>query len=70
MLVHGAILPPRAALEAVTGVVRGVPVPEDEQPAAAPKGLLSRLGRKSDAPATLADKLAAPSTNAHHNRFI
>jgi 2'-5' RNA ligase len=58
MLVHGAILPPRAALEAVTEVVRGVPVPEVEQPAAAPKGLLGRLGRKSDAPATSAEPTA------------
>jgi 2'-5' RNA ligase len=45
MLVHGAILPPRAALEAVTEVVHAVPVPYEEPPAAAPKGLFSRLGR-------------------------
>jgi 2'-5' RNA ligase len=45
MLVHGAVLPPRAALEAVNEVVRAVPVPYDEPVAAAPKGLFGRLGR-------------------------
>jgi len=56
MLVHGAILPPRAALEAVTEVVRAVPVPYDEAPAPAPKGgLFGRLGRgKADEPAAQA----------------
>jgi 2'-5' RNA ligase len=49
MLVHGAIVPPRAALAAVDAVVRSV-APE---PAAVPpsKGLLGRLGRhRADVP--------------------
>ena len=51
MLVHGAILPPRAALEAVVDVVRSVPVPYAEPAAvAAPKGLLGRLGRGKGEP--------------------
>lgn len=47
MLVHGAILPPRAALEAVTEVVRSVPVPHEAVPPAPAeaKGLLGRFGR-------------------------
>lgn len=54
MLVHGAIVPPRAALAAVDAVVRSVPVPAvAPEPAAAPssKGLLGRLGRhRADVP--------------------
>ena len=47
MLVHGAIVPPRAVLEAVDAALRSVPVPV-VAPAEAPpatKGLLGRLGR-------------------------
>jgi len=46
MLVHGAIVPPRAALEAVDAVIRAVPVPVDGEPSPpSPKGFLGRLGR-------------------------
>ena len=56
MLVHGAILPPRAALEAVTEVVRAVPVPREAEAVVAPKGLLGRFGRgRSEEPAEAAE---------------
>jgi 2'-5' RNA ligase len=46
MLVHGAIVPPRALLEAVDAVVRSVGVPvEASVEAAGPKGLRGRFGR-------------------------
>lgn len=45
MLVHGAIVPPPAALAAVDAVVRAIPVPGDPGATPAPKGLLGRLGR-------------------------
>ena len=45
MLVHGAIVPPRAALEAVDAVVRAVPVPLAQAATPAAKGLLGRLGK-------------------------
>jgi 2'-5' RNA ligase len=46
MLVHGVIVPPRAALEAVDAVVRSVPVPGGAVEAAASRaGLLGRIGR-------------------------
>jgi 2'-5' RNA ligase len=62
MLVHGAIIPPRSALEAVAAVVRSVPVPADRLPAGASagKGLLGRLGRRDrsgEAPTTAPDML-------------
>ena len=56
MLVHGAILPPRTALEAVTDVVHAVPVPEREAAAAAPKGFLGRLGLGRSEEPELADE--------------
>jgi hypothetical protein len=52
MLVHGAIIPPRAVLEAVDAVVRSVSVPVGAAPASAsaqpPRGLLGRFGRNRD----------------------
>jgi 2'-5' RNA ligase len=57
MLVHGAIIPPRSVLEAVAAVVRSVPEPAEQQPAAQSKGLLGRLGRHragQDEPAVVA----------------
>jgi 2'-5' RNA ligase len=46
MLVHGAIVPPRAALEAVDAVVRSVRVPVEQAPdPAGSKGLRGRFGR-------------------------
>jgi len=47
MLVHGAIVPPRAMLEAVDAVVRSVPVPlvATAAPSRSPKGRRGRLGR-------------------------
>jgi hypothetical protein len=47
MLVHGAIVPPASALEAVAAVVRSVPAPVDgaREDALTGKGLLGRLGR-------------------------
>lgn len=48
MLVHGAIIPPRSALEAVAAVVRGVPAPAEVGADDAPgKGLLGRIGRRA-----------------------
>lgn len=47
MQVHGAIIPPPSALEAVAAVARSVPTPADSsrgEPAAS-RGLLGRLGR-------------------------
>jgi hypothetical protein len=49
MLVHGAIVPPRATLEAVAAVVRSVPEPPPAPPSTEQsKGLLGRLGRRKD----------------------
>jgi 2'-5' RNA ligase len=46
MLVHGAIVPPRAVLDAVDAVVRSVPIPVGPPPeAAGAKGLRGRFGR-------------------------
>ena len=45
MLIHGAIVPPRAVLEAVDAVVRSVPVPLEGAAAPASKSLRGRLGR-------------------------
>jgi 2'-5' RNA ligase len=46
MLVHGAIVPPRAALEAVDAVVRSIRVPVERAPQpAAPRGIRARFGR-------------------------
>jgi 2'-5' RNA ligase len=47
MLVHGAIVPPRAALEAVAAIVRSVPAPAvaPAGPSSSPRGLRGRLGR-------------------------
>ncbi len=61
MLVDGAILPPRAALEAVADVVRSVPVPDAEPLVVAqPRGLLGRLGRgKVEPEPEAADAVAA-----------
>lgn len=52
MLLHGAIVPPRAALAAVDAVVRSVSAVAGEPAAAASsKGLLGRLGRhRADVP--------------------
>ena len=51
MLVHCAIIPPRAELEAVADVVRSVPEPVAEHAEAHASGLLGRLGkRKADVP--------------------
>ena len=44
MLVHGAIIPPRAVLESVAEVVRSVPEPQASDPAPS-KGLRGRFGR-------------------------
>jgi 2'-5' RNA ligase len=47
MLLHGAIVPPRAVLEAVVGVLESVPVPAVavvETPEPSRRGLLGRLG--------------------------
>ena len=51
MLVHGAIRPPRSALEAVAAVVRAVPVPVESEPPPPPKGLLGRLAGRKEEPA-------------------
>lgn len=45
MLLHCAIIPPRAELEAVTAIVRGVPEPV-VQPTEQGSGLLGRFGRR------------------------
>lgn len=46
MLVHGAIVPPRAALEAVDAVVRSIRAPVEPAPEpVAPKGIRGRFGR-------------------------
>jgi 2'-5' RNA ligase len=45
MLVHGAIVPPRALLEAVDAVVRSVRVPVEAPVEAGSKGILGRFGR-------------------------
>jgi 2'-5' RNA ligase len=49
MLVHGTIIPPRSAVEAVAVAVRSVPVPGDELVGDGPAGtrLLGRLGRRA-----------------------
>lgn len=47
MLVHGAIIPPSAVLEALDAVVRSVPLPAGAEPApAASQGIRGRLGRR------------------------
>lgn len=53
MLVRGAIIPPRAVLEAVAAVVRAVPVPVGPPGAepSAPRGILGKLGRHRAEPA-------------------
>lgn len=51
MIIHCAIVPPRAALEAVDAVVRSVPVPGEPAAATDTKGLLGRLGRHRAEPA-------------------
>jgi 2'-5' RNA ligase len=51
MQVHGAVIPPPTALEAVAAVVRSVPEPVAVAPAATAaqtKGILGRFGRRSD----------------------
>jgi hypothetical protein len=45
MLVHGAIVPPSSALEAVAAVVRGVVPPGEGQLGGSAEGLFGRLGR-------------------------
>jgi len=50
MQVHGAIIPPRAALEALDEVLRSVPVPVGAAPAPQPKGVFGRLGRHRNDP--------------------
>jgi 2'-5' RNA ligase len=67
MLLHGAIVPPRTVLEAVTAVVRSVPVPAEVEVApepAHPKGLLARLGHRRDDPGP-APVAAAPVMLEH-----
>lgn len=49
MLVHGAIVPPRIVLDAVTAVVRTIPGPVEVAPASAAKGIFGRLGRRDAA---------------------
>jgi 2'-5' RNA ligase len=63
MLLHGAIVPPRAVLEAVDEVLRSVPVPAvDIEPPSPRKGLLGRLGgRRPDA----VEEPAAPDVVDH-----
>jgi len=48
MLVHGAIVPPRAVLEALDDVVRSVPAPagQGQAPGQPGRGVLGRLGRR------------------------
>jgi 2'-5' RNA ligase len=51
MLVHGAIVPPRAALAAVDAAVRSVAAPGEPVAAPSSKGILGRLGRhRADVP--------------------
>ena len=51
MLVHGAIVPPRAVRAAVDAVVRSVSEPGAQAAEPAPKGLLGRLGKHRADPA-------------------
>jgi 2'-5' RNA ligase len=57
MLVHGAIVPPRAVLEALDEVVRSVPAPVGRASEAAPQGrrLLGGLGRRRTDPVETPD---------------
>lgn len=48
MLVHGAIIPPRAVLEALDAVVRSVPVPVEAVASPPQRGRLGRFGRHRD----------------------
>jgi 2'-5' RNA ligase len=57
MLLHGAFLPPRAAIEEVLAVVRSVAPPVEEE-APVPKGLFGRRHKhRSEGPAVLPDPL-------------
>lgn len=62
MLVHGAIIPPRAALAAVAAVVTGVPEPPEVEHPNPHKGLLGRLGRHKD---SALERMPGPSMLAH-----
>lgn len=62
MLVHGAIVPPRTALEAVAEVVRSVSEHVEVESGLRPKGVLGRFGRRRD---DAEAQVAAPAMLEH-----